>query len=259
MAKVNSSDTGANVNDRYWITEETSLSTKKLENSFKLLSVIHLNIPSLKPHFTKLEALILSLESPPEVICLTETWLTDLDSFPNYLKHGYNHLLVKNRTNSYGGVMIQVKENCFLLKEYYDDFDESITAEIDLGKYKFKICVIYNKPRTNKMEFIKSPDDYLEQNTSSDMPFIICGDLNINTIEDNLMIKNYRNVISSNGFELEAEQATRITGTCLDHCFHQNLFESSFELREHKNISDDLPIFAKMENEIHSLWQRFSI
>ena len=55
------------------------------------------------------------------------------------------------------------------------------------------------------MEFIKSLDDYLEQNSSSDMPFIICGDLNIDTIEDNLMIKNYRNVISSNGFELEAE------------------------------------------------------
>ena len=51
------------------------------------------------------------------------------------------------------------------------------------------------------MKFIKSLDDYLEQNTSSDMPFIICGDLNINTIEDNL-IKNYRYVISSNGFEL---------------------------------------------------------
>ena len=37
------------------------------------------------------------------------------------------------------------------------------------------------------MEFIKSLDDYLEQTTSSDMPFIICGDLNINTIEDNLI------------------------------------------------------------------------
>ena len=104
------------------------------------------------------------------------------------------------------------------------------------------------------MELIKSLDDYLEQNTSSDMHFIICGDLNINTIEDYLI--NYRNVISSNGFGLEAEQATRITektSTCLDHCFHQSLFESSFELLEHENISDHLPISLKMENGIHSL------
>ena len=102
------------------------------------------------------------------------------------------------------------------------------------------------------MEFIKSLDDYLELNTSSDTPFIICGDLNINTKEDNLMIKNYRNVISSNGFELEAEQATRITektSTCLDHCFHQNLFESSFELLEHENISDHLPILLKWKTK----------
>ena len=104
------------------------------------------------------------------------------------------------------------------------------------------------------MEFIKFLDDYFEQNTlhafacKTDMHFIICGDFNRNTIDDNLMIKNYRSVMSSNGFELEAEQVTRITektSTCLDHCFHQNLFESSFELLEHENISDHLPILLK--------------
>ena len=66
------------------------------------------------------------------------------------------------------------------------------------------------------------------------------------------MIKNYRNVISSNVFELEPEQATRITektNTCLDHCFHQNLFESSFELLEHENISDHLPILLKWKTK----------
>ena len=43
------------------------------------VSVMHLNVRSLKPHYEKLEALILSLESPPDVICLTKTWLTAND------------------------------------------------------------------------------------------------------------------------------------------------------------------------------------
>ena len=57
-----------------------------------------------------------------------------------------------------------------------------------LGKNEFKVCLIYNKLRTDKIEFIKSPGDFLEKSTSSDMPFIICGDLNINNIEDNVTI-----------------------------------------------------------------------
>ena len=108
------------------------------------------------------------------------------------------------------GVMIRVVE-LYSPKKNYDDFDDNITAKIALGIRLIKVCVIYNKPRTNKIEFIKSLDDYLEQNNSSDMRFIICGDFIINAIEVYWMIKNYRNVISSNGFELEAEQATRIT------------------------------------------------
>ena len=44
------------------------------------------------------------------------------------------------------------------------------------------------------MEVNKTLDGYLEQNTSSDLPFISCGDLNISTIEDNCMIKSYGNV-----------------------------------------------------------------
>ena len=50
---------------------------------------------SLKPHFEKLEALILSLESPPGIICLSETWFNDNDNSKGYLVNGYYDFLVK--------------------------------------------------------------------------------------------------------------------------------------------------------------------
>ena len=51
----------------------------------------------------------------------------------------------------------------------------------------------------------------LSKKNLSDMPFIIFCDLNINGVEGKVMLQNYRKVISSNGFKLKAEQATKIT------------------------------------------------
>ena len=110
-------------------------------------SVLHLNTMSLKPHFEKLEALILSLESPPDIICLSETWLNDNDNSKGYLVNGYYDFLVKNqnRTNVRGGgVMIQVKENVKILRQLETPFEESIFAEVEKNFFRLKIGVVYN-------------------------------------------------------------------------------------------------------------------
>ena len=77
----------------------TSNSTNILPtaNSPIYVSVLHLNIRSLKNHLEELEALVLSFESPPDVICLTETWLTDNDHLPSDTLKGYNQFVTKNR------------------------------------------------------------------------------------------------------------------------------------------------------------------
>ena len=77
------------------------------KSSLNTISILHLNVRSIKPHFDKLEALVLGLESPPEVLCLTETWLSENDNFNGYLINGYNQFFVKNRDSGRGGgVMI---------------------------------------------------------------------------------------------------------------------------------------------------------
>ena len=109
--------------------------TKKEEKNPDLsLSVLHINIRSLKPHLDKLEALVLSLEKTPEIICLTETWLCESDNFAGLLINGYNQFCVKNRLSTVGGgVMIQVKSNCLLLRELKTQFEEAILAEFALN------------------------------------------------------------------------------------------------------------------------------
>ena len=63
------------------------------------MSILTVNVRSLKKHLHDLEALIHSLESRPNVICLTETWLTDNDDIDSLLIPGYNIYAIKNKTH----------------------------------------------------------------------------------------------------------------------------------------------------------------
>ena len=67
----------------------------KLETKLKSLSVLNVNNRLFKLHLEKLEALVLSLESPPDILCLTETWLTDNDDPKLFLVNGYSQYIAK--------------------------------------------------------------------------------------------------------------------------------------------------------------------
>ena len=67
----------------------------KVEPKLNSLSVLNVNVRSLKLHLEKLEALVLSLESSPDVLCLTETWLTDNDGPELFLVNGYTQYIAK--------------------------------------------------------------------------------------------------------------------------------------------------------------------
>ena len=48
----------------------------------------------------------------------------------------------------------------------------------------------------------------------------MCGYFIIDTRQNNLLVQNYMNIITSNGFEITRDEATRVTEntqTCLDH------------------------------------------
>ena len=80
-------------------------------NSCKIL---HLNTRSIKKHYEELEALISCFQSPPSIICLTESWLTNVDD-PNLFKvTNYNTCLSKSRG---GGIMIQIGDEVSLIEE----------------------------------------------------------------------------------------------------------------------------------------------
>ena len=206
--------------------------------------MLNVNVRSLKSNLEKLEALVLARESPPDILCLTETWLAENDDPKMFLVNGYTQYIAKNRTSIGGGVMIQVRNSCNLLNEHKIDFDEAVMGEIACKNYKFFIAVVYNKPKANKLEFIDALDNFLSDKSSNRTPILICGDFNINILEENLLIKNYLSVIDSNGFEIGPMEPTRVTeksSTCLDHFIYQNLSESEISVLQEEEVADHYP------------------
>ena len=59
-----------------------------------------MNVRSLRKHHDELEALVSSLESPPDIICLNETWLHEYDDKHSYKRKGYHEVISKLRAST---------------------------------------------------------------------------------------------------------------------------------------------------------------
>ena len=159
----------------------TRVSLLKILFEIKYLSVLHLNIRSLKKHHEELEELLLSFNYTPSILAVTETWLTDADAPYCFKLTGYIIVLSRNR-KSRGGVMIQCKDGFDVLGELDINLEESIAVKVFHQGLYCVLIAVYNPPRLNKMEFIERLDEVFESFQSL-MPVIILGDMNIDTLK----------------------------------------------------------------------------
>ena len=212
------------------------------------MSILNVNVRSLKKHLNDLEAFIHSLESPPNLICLTETWLTDNDDIDSLLVPGYNIYAVKNRNTHGGGVTIQIQDSMSLLETHSTEMEETLLVSLQYKKYRFELATVYNPPRTNKLKFVEKLDNFLNDLTSLNCPTVITGDFNIDTHLKNQLQSNYLCTISSNDFELANLETTRETSnssTCVHHFIYQNFASPEFSVLTHENFADHYPILMK--------------
>ena len=76
------------------------------------------------------------------------------------------------------------------------------------------------------MDSVELLDSFLEQISTERVSTIICGDINIDKLTNNLLKSRYLNVIESNGFKILSNEPTRITQasrTFVDHVITQNI------------------------------------
>ncbi len=218
---------------------------KKREKNVKWsFTVFHLNVRSLRKHQVDLEALLSNLESPPSIVCLTETWLNNDDDEQGFRVSGYKSVISKPRGSRGGGVMVQCTQEIEVLEELPCELNESLLLQIRVKMNIFLLLVIYNPPRSDKMEFIENLNCFLET-FSPQKRVIVCGDINIDVLKNNVASLYYQDTIASNGFEFLIKRATRVGSTndsCLDHVFVRNVYTEEAIVLENQSFSDHFPV-----------------
>ena len=89
-----------------WKCQALILKLPKLRN---YVTVCHVNVRSLCAPGRLLDLEILSANHSPDVLCLTETWLTSMKTSASVSLPGYQPLFRRDRVGNSGGVAIYVR------------------------------------------------------------------------------------------------------------------------------------------------------
>ena len=246
----------------FYSTEEFNSSITSRHNTNNALSLLHLNIRSIRNKFDAFLNYLQTLTHTFSIIALTETWLNDNDS--NILIPGYN-LTKFNRQNKIGGGICIFSRNDLNIKIRNDltiensaSNIESLFIEILNEKSKNIIVgVIYRPPDNIFNDFESDLKIVLSRLDKRNKPCYIMGDFNIDLLKyyqcnfSNLFFNQF----SSSGYIPLITRPTRITkstATLIDNIFTNNLSHT-----EHlsgimvNDISDHLPIFTITKHEMH--------
>ena len=97
----------------------------------------------LKKHQDDLEALLSSLESPINILFLTETWLNENDNINMYKIKGFQTVISNSRNTRGGGTMIQLDEKVNLIDRFECRLPESVAILAEIGGNKIILIVTY--------------------------------------------------------------------------------------------------------------------
>lgn len=229
-----------------YITPSTSKTLFQNDNDFSLLS---LNIRSLNRNFSKLEVLVSEIGFMPDVILVSETWITESSVFIHKLE-GYSFINKPCETGQIGGAGIFIKDKLNFDILHSTSLDapkcEDIWIKIKFSPNKtLVIGSIYRHPNYHHNEFQDKLSSIIYSLSSSNQSFITGGDININLLSDKESINSYKEEIYSNGCLQTVSSPTRVVentrSSILDHIY-SNLPESKIRTETILyDISDHLP------------------
>ena len=146
------------------------------------LSVFLLNIRSLKNKISELNATIETLNCSPDIIALTETWITENDPIP--FLSGYQKPFVLNRGSRGGGVCMFIKNGLNAFMKFSNQEYESITVCVNGTIENFLFTLFYCSPSRNKFNYISHIEEQIKHNFRN---HVILGDINIDLLSESVI------------------------------------------------------------------------
>lgn len=200
---------------------------KALNTRTTCLQIIHINVCSLRLHFSGLLVLLNTCLQCLDVVCLTEINIKDHETH-RYQINGYNMYSWTRNNRRGGGILLYVrKEITFIVKKVHSKYCEVLAGELQLKNYQTSLFVIYRPPDQSKANFITELQSIL-CSVSRRKNLILIGDININILERDIetISHRYLNTLSELGLQCglrditrECVTAGRYVASCIDHVF----------------------------------------
>ena len=212
------------------------------------LVIVHHNVRSFNKNFDNLSLLLSQITNNIDIIILSETWFndsisSDIDGYSGY------HTFRSDRNG--GGISVYVRVglgSCFL-SEYSvitDDYEicaVDVIPDINNIQNNFIVLGIYRPPNSNIPVFSNHIENLALQ--LRDKAVMLCGDINIDLILDNIN-SDFFNILYEKNFFPLINIPTRVTyqsATCIDHIWFNRL-KCKFSGAIVSDISDHFPIFC---------------
>ena len=228
-------------------------------NNLDKLHIITINCKSLDVRFNEIKLLV--EENNPDIICVTETWLSNEKVAKyKYNINGYVNIFQNRQHGNGGGLAMFIKDSIIYNKLNIETFDgghlETQTIEIILKNNRYLHILNYYNPCKNiDINELEHYINHLQH------PFLAVGDLNCHTpllkegdanniTGKNLEILLVRNdvcLINPLNFYTYLDPRTGNT-SCLDVCLcSPSLLESTNITRLEDIGSDHYPLLLKIE------------
>lgn len=221
------------------------------------MSVIHLNIRSLRKNFLPFLTNISKIINKIQLIVLTETNICD-DENQYYFIDGFNAIF-RNRESRGGGIAVYIrKDTQFEEKTIEMESTEAMQITITTtNNKKTTVIPIYRPPNKNIRTFLIELEKLISA-IDRQYNIIFLGDINIDLMKQTITTTNYMNILLSYGLHNMINKITREdnkSSTCIDHIFcrwDKNLLHAHAAVIK-IDLSDHFAILGCVnENEFNS-------
>ena len=243
------------IDSKYYLPANIS-SISELQKSPKKFTVLHLNVRSLIHKIDHLEALLNTMNIEVDIIAITETWETPINSDLINLP-GYNKCSKCRTYNNKGGVALFVRDSIdFSIVKYETKTFESVIIEIKThSKDTTIVGTIYRPPGGNLVDFNEEYESLLTKLVhKNNKSIILAGDFNINLLHHcrHSETENFLNTMYAHKMLPMIKRPTRYgdcSATLIDNIFTNILGEHHISGIILDDLSDHLPIFFVSQDQ----------
>lgn len=227
--------------------DKGSCSDEDIPEVFAHIKLLHVNARDIRSGVKLREIELIAAAGSADVICVSETFFSLADA-EVYNLSGFNHLKTVRKKRRGGGVSVFVSSSFEILGvDSFSSEDENVQLLLCRIKRRNTLCYIlafYSNNRSQHDILLELLDNTL---IALDLPVIVTGDSNINTLANDSVSNEYLSLACSRGLLPVIDGITRIeSGTCLDHIFLPvgHVVQACSRIIETNTVSDHYPIWA---------------